>query len=90
MQVSDLGQEQTTVRDTCCALLGWSEEEGYVPLKLDILNTKISDVEAIVLTPQHCEEIFGQGENMDNELDMINMLLFVQDNHEFATIYPLI
>ena len=66
MQVSDLGQEQTTVRDTCCALLGWSEEEGYVPLKLDILNTKISDVEAIVLTPQHCEEIFGQGENMDN------------------------
>ena len=81
-------------------------------MKLDTLNTKISDVEAIVLTPQHCVEVFGQGEIMDNELDMINTLmdneldmintlmdneldmintlLFVQDNHEFATIYPLI
>ena len=28
MQVSDLAQEQTAVRDTCCASLGWLEEEG--------------------------------------------------------------
>jgi len=36
------------------------------------------------VNPQHCEEIFGQGEIMDNELDMINMLLFVQDKYNVS------
>ena len=80
--------------DTCCASLGWLEKEGYVPLKLEALNTKTGDVEAIVLNPERSEEVFGQSEITDNELDTINMLLFVKDKydvsgrayHEFATV----
>ena len=80
--------------DTCCASLDWLEKEGYAPLKLEVLNTKTGNVEAIVLNKQHCEEIFGQSEITDDELDMINMLLFVKDKydvsgrayHEFATV----
>ena len=33
------------------------------------------------VNPQPCEEIFGQGEIMDNELDMINMLLRSSSGH---------
>lgn len=33
------------------ATLGWLEKEGYVSLKLVVLNTKTGDVEAIVLNP---------------------------------------
>ena len=69
--------------------------EGYIPLKLEVLNTKSGDVETIVLNEERCQEIFGQDNITDDELDMINMLLFVKDKydvsgrayHEFASIY---
>ena len=79
---------------TCCASLEWLGREGYIPLKLEVLNTKSGDVETIVLNEGRCQEIFGQDSITDDELDMINMLLFVKDKydvsgrayHEFASI----
>lgn len=70
------------------------ERQGYVPLKLEVVNEKRGDVETLILYKQCCEEIFGQGNVTDDELDMINMLLFVKDKydvsgrayHEFATV----
>ena len=41
------------------------ERQGYVPLKLEVVNEKRGDVETLILYKQCCEEIFGQGNVTD-------------------------
>ena len=52
-------------RTTTCASLKWLERQGYVPLKLEVVNEKRGDVETLILYKQCCEEIFGQGNVTD-------------------------
>lgn len=79
---------------SCAASLAWLHSEGYTPLKLAVLNRQSGAVDTLMLDKEACENVFGQEDISDSEMDTINMILFVKDRfhvsgqayHELAKI----
>ncbi len=62
----------------CTAALQWLEEDGFMPIKVEVKNVQTGLVEIIEL---NSEEVFGQdAESIRVEqLQTINMMLFIKD-----------
>ena len=79
---------------SCVASLAWLESEDCVPLKLTVQNRQSGAIETLVLNEEACRTVFGQEHILDQEMDIINMILFVKDRlhisgqayHELAKI----
>ncbi len=65
------------------AALQWMEEDGFVPINVEVKNTQTGLAEIIELSS---EEVFGQdAESIRIEqLQMINMMLFIKDKFKVS------
>lgn len=61
----------------CADALVWMEQDGYTPLRLEVLNKKTGKVEMVVVDDP--ESVFGQDTATDTDIDMVSMLLYVKD-----------
>lgn len=70
-------------KTTCSASLHWLQEDGYVPLKVEVKNVKTGTTETIELDA----EVFGQdAENLSSDdLQTINMMLFIKDKFNVSS-----
>ena len=69
---------------SCVASLAWLESEDCVPLKLTVQNRQSGVIETSVLNEEACRTVFGQEHILDQEMDIINMILFVKDRFHIS------
>ena len=68
---------------SCKASLGWLDEGGYTPISVHVLNKSTKEVEQIEL--ESLEDLLGAGSEVHmNDLDMLDMMLFVKDSHSVS------
>lgn len=68
--------------DSCCASLGWLEAEGYTSLKIELKNKRTGKIETVSFNG----DVLGEdvGTMSQNDLDMLNMMLFVKDKFNIS------
>lgn len=69
---------------SCSASLAWLESEGYIPLELTVQNKDTGNVERLILNQELCEEVFGQKDVSDEEIDKINIIIFIKDRFHIS------
>ena len=60
------------------------EQDGYIPLRLEVLNKRTGNVEMVVL--EDSQNVLGPDATSatETDIDMINMLLYVKDRYNVS------
>ena len=69
---------------SCSSALHWLENNGYIPLRVEVKNIQTGSTESIEL---NTKEVFGQNAESitDDDLQIINMMLFVKDKYNISS-----
>ncbi len=71
--------------NSCGDSLSWMEQEGYLPVSVEVKNLQTGKVEKVELRRSDAEEILGPSADVTTEeLDIVNMMLYVKDRYNVS------
>lgn len=82
---SHKGRLKKAKTQSCQYSLFWLCREGYIPLTVEVKNTRTGENEKIDLRSEELIELFGSEEEVTEErLDMLNMILLIKDSYNIS------
>jgi hypothetical protein len=73
--------------ERCAEALAWLEHDGYLPSKLILSNIKTGETETVTL--HECEPLQAD-ESTEEEVNIINMILYLKDRYNISGVFSTI